>query len=76
MTYRQARRIVILIVGSTVLLIGVVMLITPGPAVLVIILGLGILALEFAWARRWLRKARDKVEDALAYALRKLGKKR
>jgi uncharacterized protein (TIGR02611 family) len=38
--------------GFTLLLIGVVMLITPGPGWLVILLGLGLLAAEFVWARR------------------------
>lgn len=55
---RQLRRILVLMVGGTVLLIGVVMLVTPGPAVVVAPAGLAILALEFAWARNLLRKAR------------------
>ncbi|MEX0939514.1 MAG: PGPGW domain-containing protein [Pirellulales bacterium] len=53
--YRQARRIVIAVVGTTVLLVGVAMMLLPGPAIVVIPLGLAILAVEFAWARRWLR---------------------
>lgn len=57
-TYRQARRVVILIVGTSVVLLGVVMLVTPGPAVVVIPLGLSILAIEFAWARRWLKQVK------------------
>lgn len=76
MTYRQARRIVILVVGSTVLLIGVAMLITPGPGLLVIIAGLGILAVEFSWARRWLRTVRHTAGDARDYMSRKLGLRR
>lgn len=59
LTYRTARRIVVLIVGSTVLLLGVAMLALPGPGVLFILTGLAILAIEFAFARRLLRKARD-----------------
>lgn len=54
MTYAWARRIAILVVGGTVVLMGVIMIVTPGPAVVVIPAGLAILALEFAWARRWL----------------------
>ena len=38
--------------GFTLLLVGVVMIITPGPGWLVISLGLGLLAAEFVWARR------------------------
>ncbi len=57
-----ARRIVILIVGMTVLLIGIAMLVLPGPAVVVIPIGLAILATEFAWARRWLRIIKESAE--------------
>ena len=55
-TYHAARRVVIAVIGGTVVLIGLVMLVTPGPAFLVILGGLGILGLEFAWARRWIKK--------------------
>lgn len=42
--------------GGTVLLIGIAMIVTPGPAILVIPIGLGILATEFAWARNYKEK--------------------
>ena len=67
LTYRQARRIVILLVGSTVLLIGVVMIALPGPGFLVMVLGLSVLAFEFAWARRWLKNLRDAADDVGRY---------
>jgi uncharacterized protein (TIGR02611 family) len=51
---RNAKRLMILILGAAVLLAGVAMLALPGPGVLVIILGLVILATEFAWAERML----------------------
>ena len=60
-TYRQARRVVILILGSTVLLFGVAMIVLPGPAILIIPMGLAILAIEFAWAQRWLNNIRGRV---------------
>lgn len=47
-----------MILGGTVLLLGVAMIVLPGPAFIVIPAGLAILAIEFAWARRWLRSAR------------------
>jgi len=56
---KHVRRIVVLVVGGTVLAIGVALIVLPGPAFLVIPLGLAILAIEFAWARRWLNKARE-----------------
>ena len=62
-TYRQARRAAILVLGSTVLLVGVAMLVLPGPAMVMIPLGLGILAIEFAWARRWLHRLKASARD-------------
>jgi tellurite resistance protein TerC len=62
---RYARRIVILIIGTTVLLIGVAMVFLPGPAVAVIPVGLAILATEFAWARRWLGIIRSSTEKGV-----------
>lgn len=56
--FREAKRIVILLLGGTVLIVGVALIVLPGPAFLVIPAGLSILAVEFAWARRALRKAR------------------
>ena len=52
------KRIVVMVVGGTVLAIGIALIVLPGPAFLVIPAGLAILAIEFAWARRWLRSAR------------------
>ena len=51
-TVEQVRRIFRIVAGFTLLLVGVVMLVTPGPGWLVIFLGLGLLAAEFVWARR------------------------
>ena len=63
LTYKNARRVVILLLGSSVLLVGVAMIILPGPAILVIPAGLAILATEFAWARDLLRRMKDKARD-------------
>jgi tellurite resistance protein TerC len=56
--YRQARRAVVLLVGSSILLVGIAMILLPGPAIVVIPLGLAVLGIEFEWARRWLVKVR------------------
>jgi tellurite resistance protein TerC len=60
--YRIARRIAITVVGFSVLIIGIAMIALPGPAIVVIPIGLGILGLEYAWARRWLNKVKEKGE--------------
>jgi tellurite resistance protein TerC len=62
-TYKIARRLVIAAVGGTVLLIGVIMIVTPGPAMVFIPVGLAILGLEFAWARSWLKKLRETISN-------------
>lgn len=66
LTYKVVRRIVIAVVGTTVLLLGVIMLVTPGPAFILIPAGLAILGIEFAWARYWLKKARKTISSQTA----------
>lgn len=61
--YRIARRVVVAVIGSTLVLLGTVMLVTPGPGTPTIIAGLGILSLEFYWARRWLVRLRRKINS-------------
>ena len=60
-----ARRVVVLIIGCLVLLIGVAMIFLPGPAVIVIPAGLAILATEFQWAQNLLDKGRNSVRKVL-----------
>jgi len=60
LTYRWARRIAIAVIGGTVVLVGMAMIVLPGPAFVVIPIGLGILGLEFAFARRWLKALRER----------------
>ena len=55
---RFVKRMIVGVVGATVLIIGVLLLVLPGPAFVVIPLGLAILATEFVWAKRWLQKAK------------------
>ncbi len=64
-TYRWARRIAVAVIGGSVVLLGIAMVVLPGPAIIVIPIGLGILGLEFAWARHWLRKLRATATDVV-----------
>ena len=67
-TLQQAKRLIKIVVGFTVLLAGVVMLVTPGPGWVTIALGLAILAAEFVWARRLLDHLKAKgvqIRDAV-----------
>ena len=55
---QRINRIVVTVVGGTVLALGITLIVLPGPAFIVIPAGLAILAMEFAWAKRWLRSVR------------------
>jgi uncharacterized protein (TIGR02611 family) len=61
---KPVRRVIIGVIGGTILLIGIAMIVLPGPAIVVVPLGLMVLATEFLWARRWLRKFRGWVDEA------------
>lgn len=63
---KVVRRVIVSVVGVTVLLIGIALLVLPGPAFVVIPVGLAILATEYAWARRWLRKVRQMASDIVS----------
>lgn len=57
-------KIVITLVGTMVMGAGLVMMITPGPGIVGIVLGLAILATEWEWADRWLVAAKRKAQQA------------
>lgn len=65
-TWRLLRRVGIAIAGGVVVFLGVCLLVLPGPGIVVIVVGLGILSLEFAAPRRWLASARARAEQLAA----------
>jgi tellurite resistance protein TerC len=62
-SYKLAKRIAVSVVGVSILAIGIVMIIAPGPAIILIPVGLAILGLEFAWARQWLKRLRENISS-------------
>ena len=65
---RTARRLIIAVIGFTVLLIGIALIVLPGPAIIVIPIGLTILATEFVWARNLMKKVKTgmlKIPDGI-----------
>lgn len=58
---RQVKRIIVFVVGMTVVLIGIAMIVLPGPGMVVIPLGLLILATEFVWAKKLLERVRQRI---------------
>lgn len=69
-TVEQVRRLFRILGGFTLLLIGIVMLVTPGPGWLVIFLGLGLLAAEFVWARRLMDRIKRQGERVRGVVLK------
>ncbi len=61
--FKFIRRLIVAVIGFTVLLIGIALIVLPGPAMLVIPLGLLILATEFVWARRLLKRFKETVKN-------------
>jgi len=67
-TVEQVRRIFLILAGFTLLALGIVMIFTPGPGTPVILMGLGLLAAEFVWARRIMERIKretSRLKDAL-----------
>jgi uncharacterized protein (TIGR02611 family) len=67
-TLHQAKRFLKILIGFTLLLAGVIMIVSPGPGWLTILLGLGVLAAEFVWARRLLDRLKAqglKIRDSV-----------
>ena len=60
-TIKQFKRLIVAIVGSTILLIGIILIVLPGPAFIIIPLGLSILASEFMWAKKLMDRLKEKL---------------
>ncbi len=59
-----ARKTAVFLLGTTMLAIGIIMVVAPGPAMLVIPAALAVLAVEFAFAKRWLASLRRRLSAA------------
>ena len=70
---RYAKRIAVFAVGGLILLVGLSMIVLPGPALVVIPVGLTVLATQFGWARRLLCKMKDKGREMLSPFRRRSG---
>jgi uncharacterized membrane protein YbaN (DUF454 family) len=69
---KVVKRVIVSVVGATVLLIGIALLVLPGPAFIVIPVGLAILATEYARTRRWLKNARRIASEVTSSSKRKI----
>ena len=57
---KKVKKVVVAVIGFTILLIGLIVFFTPGPAVIIIPVGLAVLATEFVWAQKLLDKFKEK----------------
>jgi tellurite resistance protein TerC len=73
-TIKQIKKLFVFIIGITIVLIGLALLILPGPGILTIILGLVVLATEFIWARILLDKVKAHAKRAEKKAISKIKK--
>ena len=58
-TLRQVRRLIVGVIGFTLVIIGIAMLVLPGPAFILIPAGLAVLATEFIWAKKLLQRVKQ-----------------
>jgi len=56
--WRWIRRILVLLVGVPLVLVGLLLLVAPGPGTPVLLAGLAVLAIEFPWAQRRMQALR------------------
>ena len=63
LTLNSVKKLIVAVIGFTILIIGIFMIVLPGPAFIVIPLGLAILATEFVWAKKWLDKMKEKISE-------------
>lgn len=61
---RSGKRITVTVVGAALIVVGLVMLVVPGPGLLAILAGLAVLATEYAWARRALDETKRRTKGA------------
>jgi hypothetical protein len=61
---RSSKRVAVTVVGGVLVLIGLVMMVAPGPGILFLVLGFAVLGTEYAWAAAPLDKTKDTAERA------------
>jgi tellurite resistance protein TerC len=71
-TVRQARRLIKIVIGFTIVLFGIIMLVTPGPGLLAIVIGLAILGTEFVWARKLMKRFEKEANNVKNSFLKKI----
>lgn len=63
LTVQIVNKILIILIGSSVILIGIPLLVLPGPGILTIVLGLTILGTQFIWARKLVKRVKEEAHN-------------
>lgn len=63
------RKGIVFVLGISVVIVGIAMIVLPGPATVVIPSGLAILATEFVWARRWLKYLKRRAQEVADWGM-------
>lgn len=71
---RSSKRIAVTVIGGTFVVVGLAMLVLPGPGILVVVIGFAILGTEYAWAARALERTKHTAERAGQVAKKTAGK--
>ena len=61
---RSSKRIAVSVVGGALVLLGLAMLVLPGPGILVVVVGFAVLGTEYAWAAAALERTKRTAEQA------------
>lgn len=72
---RTLRWILVTVIGGTFLLLGLIMLVTPGPGIVFIFLGVSVLALEIEWARELHKQGMQGLERIFRKVKERFGSK-
>lgn len=60
---KKVKKLIVAVIGFTILFIGIIVIFTPGPAIVIIPVGLAVLATEFVWAEKLLHRFKNKIND-------------
>jgi uncharacterized protein (TIGR02611 family) len=60
---KKVKKLIVAVIGFTILFIGIIVIFTPGPAIVIIPVGLAVLATEFVWAEKLLQRFKNKINN-------------
>lgn len=67
------KKVAVTVAGVVVIFVGLLLIVLPGPALIIIPFGLAILATEYDFAHRWVKLFQKKLSSTASYLDKKLG---